>query len=360
MNTPRSIIGKLEERKQKNAFRELFDLSGYIDFFSNDYLGLSKWTSEMSGSHGSTGSRLISGNSIRSEEIENELASFFNSKAGLLFNSGYDANLGLLSSVPQKSDTVIYDQLIHASIRDGVRLCNASSFSFKHNDLEDLKAKLLRANGERYVVVESIYSMDGDAAPLKELVKVCEENNAYLIVDEAHAGGIFGPNGKGLVTANGLDDAVFAKLITFGKAYGSHGAIVLGSNDLRDYLINFARSLIYTTALPLNVQEKNLRAVHKAAELNQQNELQELINLFKSKVMKGHFEAIESDSPIQCMIIPGNQEAKALADKIINEQIAVKAILSPTVPEGKERLRFCVHSYNTHAEIEKLAQIIHG
>lgn len=358
--SPKSIFTKLEQRKENNSFRELFDLSGFIDFYSNDYLGLAKWQHKSTGAMGSTGSRLISGNSKRTEEIESELANFFSAEAGLLFNSGYDANLGLLSSVPQKGDTVIYDQFIHASIRDGLRLSNANSFSFKHNDVVDLRTKLCRAEGEKYVVVESIYSMDGDAAPLDELVEVCEENNSHLIVDEAHAAGVYGPQGAGLVTEKSLDNAIFAKLITFGKAYGSHGAIVLGSESLRDYLINFARSFIYTTAIPLHAQERIIQAVFKAQSDDQQRKLIELIEHFKSKISNGVYQLIESDSPIQCLIVSGNSETKSLADKILAENIAVKAILSPTVPEGSERIRFCLHSYNTQQEIDKLAQIIHA
>jgi 8-amino-7-oxononanoate synthase len=337
------------------------DADHLTDLFSNDYLGVAQWSSENSHSLGSTGSRLISGNRKRTEEIECSLADFYQQESGLFFNSGYDANLGFFSSVPQKRETVIYDELIHASIRDGLRLGLASSFSFRHNDINDLKDKISRAKGHVYVVVEAVYSMDGDSSPLEQLSAICESNDAYLIVDEAHSGGVFGTQGKGLVSELGLDDKVFAKIMTFGKAYGSHGAIILGSEDLRDYLINFARSLIYTTALSPHAQERINEVVMKVAEMdNEREQLKHNIQLFKSLVDGSSYQLIPSDSAIQCLVIPGNKEARALADKILKSGFAVKAILAPTVPEGRERLRFCLHSYNTDSELQELARIING
>ncbi len=188
---------KIAKREQEGTVRSLSLYEKFTDFFSNDYLGLSKieFTSQKNG--GSTGSRLISGNSVQAEQCEQFLAQFFHAEAGLVYNSGYDANLGFFGSVPQKADTVIFDEKIHASIRDGVRLSFANSFSFRHNDTADLRAKINRAIGTIYVAVESLYSMDGDMAPIGEIAKICEEKGAYLVVDEAHASGVFGMNGKG-------------------------------------------------------------------------------------------------------------------------------------------------------------------
>ena len=167
-----------------------------------------------------------------------------NADAGLIFNSGYDANLGLFSALPQRGETIIADELIHASIIDGARLSYANRYTFRHNDLQSLEDKLKQAKGNCYVVIESVYSMDGDTPPIAEILTLTEQYEANLIVDEAHAVGLYG---FGLIDQQ-FQDRVFARIVTFGKALGCHGAIVLGSNLLREYLINFARSFIYTTA----------------------------------------------------------------------------------------------------------------
>lgn len=359
MKSPKSLSEKLVQRKVENSFRELMLKGNRVDFFSNDYLGLAQVPFSSQKNFGSTGSRLISGNDEYTERLETQLANFFNQEAALLFNSGYDANLGLFSCIAQKGDTIIYDELSHASIRDGIRLSFANSFSFKHNDLNHLINRLEKSAGTVFVAIESIYSMDGDFAPLKEITALCEKYNAFLIVDEAHSGGIFGDQGKGLVAQNKLDKKVFAKLITFGKAYGSHGAVVLGSNVLRNYLINYARSFIYTTALPLHAQERIEFVVNYNSEhLEHQKKLIENINFFNSKARVLKLNFYESDSPIQSIIVEGNQAAKSLAKKILEKGFAVKAILSPTVPKGKERLRICLHSFNTKSEIESLLNLL--
>lgn len=361
MRNPSSIDNKLAQRKSENAFRTLLDLSEQMDFFSNDYLGVAKNSSASENSSGSTGSRLMSGNSRRVEHIEQQLADFFGKEAGLVFNSGYDANVGLFSSVPQKGDTIIYDYLIHASIRDGIKLSNAQAFSFEHNDINALRSKLERSGGDIFVVVESVYSMDGDIAPVAEIAALCEEYGAFLIVDEAHSGGVMGEKGDGLVSELGLNDKVFAKLMTFGKAYGYHGGLILGSQDLRDYLINFSRSFMYTTALPFASYERILEVVQHVGGLSEEREkLKNNITLFRSLLNECPYEVIESKTPIQGVVIPGNEACKKVAQGILDVGIAVKAILYPTVPKGRERLRFCIHSYNSEQEIRELVKAIHG
>src|SRR5436190_3874515 len=246
---------KIDERKEQNSFRQLsLPKGGMIDFCSNDYLGIVKndllnrqSRFEQPDHSGATGSRLLTGNYKLIEETEQFIANFHNAEAGLIFNSGYDANVGLLSSVPQRGDTILYDYLSHASIRDGIRLSFAQSFSFQHNDLNDLEERLKKATGNIFVVTESVFSMDGDLCPLKDLVTLCEKYNANLIIDEAHATGVIGKKGEGFVQTLNLESKVFARIHTFGKAIGVHGAIVLGSTSLRDYLINFARSFLYST-----------------------------------------------------------------------------------------------------------------
>lgn len=353
------IQQKLSEREANNALRTLTLNHHLIDFCSNDYLGLAKekLIHSIDGenqSYGSTGSRLISGNHTITEEVEKFLANYYDSETALLFNSGYNANLGLFSCLPLRGDTIIYDELSHASIRDGIKLSNAHSFSFKHNSVEDLIKKIAHAKGNIYVVVESIYSMDGDAAPMEQISAVCESNNAAFIVDEAHAVGTM-KNGKGLCVYKDLQNKVLARVVTFGKALGGHGAAVLCNRDLRNYLINFSRPFIYTTALPIT----NVVTIRRAHEFLQENknridELEVNISYFKSKFKQCLLPLIESDSPIQSVLVEGNDKVKNLSDKLLASKIDVRPILSPTVPKGKERLRICLHSFNTQEQIDAL------
>lgn len=348
----------LDAKSEKDAYRVLLTQEG-VDFYSNDYVGASMIPHDEGGVAGSTGSRLISGNSLRTETIEAELAGFFGADAGLIFNSGYDANLGVMSCIPQRGDTVLYDSLCHASIRDGIKLSNAKAFSFEHNNVDSLKDKFERAEGDIYVVVESLYSMDGDFAPLEKLSDFCAENGAYLIVDEAHAGGVYGEGGRGIGSTITHPYNIFARIVTYGKAYGSHGAIVLGSKDLREFLINYARSLIYTTAISPIAQERMLSITSHVAEMNHERELL-FANLiyFKNQAKKLGIEVMPSNSPIQGLIIGGNEKTNKLAEKIRKSGFLVKAILSPTVPEGLERIRICIHSFNTKEEIDGLLQAV--
>ena len=345
----------LENRKESGSYRFLSLFKGFVDFYSNDYLGLSrklKAESQKFDRLGSTGSRLISGNSIEAENCEQLLAEFFQSESALVFNSGYDANIGLFSSVPQKGDTVIYDSLIHASIRDGIRLSHAKSFSFLHNNLQDLEKKLKISEGSIFVAVESLYSMDGDVCPVDDVIALCDKYNAFLIVDEAHAVGVLGEQGKG-VTYN---KNVFARVVTFGKGYGFHGAAVLGSDDLKNYLINFARSFIYTTALPVHDYITIQKQIKNSQDGHLRNDLQEKITYFRDQLKYNWIS--DSHSPIQIIETPGVENAIKLAKKLQENNFAVKAILSPTVPEGHERIRICLHAFNSKEEIEKLAEIL--
>ncbi len=369
-NHNKYINERIGKSKSENAFRTLKHNNHLIDFCSNDYLGFAKEVAIHQINNntelvqfGATGSRLISGNYKLTEETETFLAHFYKANAALIFNSGYNANIGLFQCLPQRNDTIIYDEFIHASIRDGLRLSNAAHFSFTHNNLAALEQKLSNAKGLVYVVVESVYSMDGDFAPLTEIVAICKKYNAALIVDEAHAVGIFG-NGKGLVSELGLENDIFARIVTFGKAFGVHGAAILGSNELRDYLINFSRAFIYTTALPLH-SIVSIKNAHEflLQNLNRINTLKELITYFKTQIsnelasstkLNLKSQIINSDSPIQCIIIPGNNEVKAMADKLQQSGFDVRPILSPTVPKGQERLRICLHSFNTKEEIDSL------
>lgn len=349
------IRGKLAYRKQTNSLRSLRTESNLIDFCSNDYLGFAETLPVKAfKDQGATGSRLISGNSTQFERIENKIAAFHNAPAGLIFNSGYDANLGLFSCIADKGDTIIYDQHIHASIRDGIRLSNARSFSFEHNNIDALEKKLQQADGHILVAIESVYSMDGDEAPLEKIVAICEKHKADIILDEAHATGVIGKNGEGLAQSLNLEVKIFARVHTFGKAMGCHGAIVLGSEDLRQYLINFARSFIYTTA----ISEHSLNAIESAYDkLKESDDLIEQlshnISLFQSLLSKKlQSKLISSSSPIQCILIPENETVKKVETGLQKKGLNIRAIMHPTVEKGKERIRICIHSFNTEKEIK--------
>ena len=368
------LSSALKKRQEKNALRKLIINNSLIDFCSNDYLGfakskelldstefeLSTFNFQTSNFFGSTGSRLLAGNSAYAEELEEKIATFHNAEAGLIYNSGYDANVGLFSALGQKGDTIIYDELIHASVRDGIKLSSASAFMFRHNDILHLEERLKIAQGKVYVAVESIYSMDGDTALLKKTALNCKKYNANLIVDEAHATGITINNGRGIVQQLNLEKDIFARVHTFGKALGCHGSIVLGSDLLRNFLINFSRSFIYTTALPI----KSLVTVNQAYQLLQKSdvliqELHERINYFKNHLSENAKSyLIESDSAIQCIVISRNEKVKKLATALQKNGFDIRPILSPTVSKGKERLRICIHVFNTTKEIQGLCESI--
>ena len=354
---------KLEERRQQNALRQLRLPEGKIDFCSNDYLGIVKnnlLDPFINGNQlktGSTGSRLLAGNYALIEEVEKEIAAFHQSQTALIFNSGFDANLGVLSSVPQRGDTIIYDSLCHASIRDGIRLSVAHSFSFAHNDVDDLEKKLQHAaavaDKNIFIVSETVFSMDGDFCALQQLVALSKKYHAHLIIDEAHATGVIGERGEGLVEQLYLQDEIFCRIHTFGKACGCHGAAVLGSLQLRDYLINFARSFIYSTALP----EHDVVVVRASYQTfpsmkNERKYLQEIIAAFQSAEI--NYQKLPSSTPVQGVIVPGNDEAKILAQRLQENNLDIRPILYPTVAKGAERLRIVLHAFNTKEELQLL------
>lgn len=367
MKFPKERIDDLEKRVSNHSLRSLKNLSG-TDFSSNDYLGFAR-SRELqeniensyqatSKTIGATGSRLLTGNSSFAEEVEIGLAKFFKAEAALLFNSGYTANIGLISCITQRGDTIIYDQYCHASIRDGIKLSHAANFGFKHNNLEDLKKKLAlaclpkgTANGNIYVIVESIYSMDGDFAPLKEIEMLCQKHKAFLIVDEAHSTGIYGENGEGMCVQEGIE--CFARVHTFGKAMGAHGSCVIGSANLKEYLINFSKPFIYTTAMPLH----SLVCIDEAIKYLPQAK-EERAQLFKNiELYNAEMGGVDL-SPIKTAIVPGNLEVKAVANRLQDQGFLVFPILSPTVPVGEERIRICLHAFNTEEEVIQLSKII--
>ena len=351
MNSIRKyILQKIADRKDEGNFRSLKVIEGKVDFTSNDYLGLARdkhflamvesEVREAQALLGSTGSRLLSGNSIYAESLERQIANFHKAASALIFNSGFDANYGLLSTLPYKGDTIIYDELVHASIHDGIKASRADSVSFRHNDLSDLQAKLSTAKGLKYVVTETIFSMDGDIPPLREIAELCKVYDAGLIVDEAHATGAIGENGAGLVNQLGLE----------------HGAVILCSEDLRDFLINYCRPFIFSTALPFHSLAAIKCAYEYLPELNERRaHLTKLISVFRKTLSESSLTILSSETPVQSVIIKGNDEAKRVAALLQDAGFDVRPILSPTVARGTERIRIGLHSYNTEEEIIRLA-----
>ncbi|RIY35555.1 8-amino-7-oxononanoate synthase [Capnocytophaga canis] len=373
MRIPEHIHKKIADRKADNAFRTLKNNLFTIDFFSNDYIGFAsskaihaeveKILAEQKWQHGATGSRLLSGNHSLYEVAENEITKFHNSESALLFNSGYDANVGFFSCIPQRNDIMLYDSYIHASIRDGISLGLTKSYKFKHNDLSDLEKLLKKFSSSKqttFVATESVFSMDGDSPDLLKMTELCEQHGAFLIVDEAHALGVFGQFGCGLVQHLGLENRVFARIVTYGKALGCHGAAILSSGVVKDYLINFARSLIYTTAMPPQSVAHIVAGYRQLKKTTHIKKLQENISLFKNTLEKHkkNYSFIHSDSSIQAMIVSGNDFVKSVAEQLQNKGFGVMPILSPTIPKGEERLRICLHSFNTEEEILNLVNNI--
>ena len=368
MNFPNKLKQKLILRKNNLKLRRLQECANTkVDFYSNDYLGLAQSQLIYDKAHqyicenitqcnGATGSRLISGNSYLHEELEQKIKNTHQSAAALLFNSGFDANLGLFACIGQRHDVFLYDELVHASIHDGMRLSFAKAFAYEHNNLHELEQKLCQHSQDKdkicYVVTESVFSMDGDCPDLRQMLALCTKYNAYLIVDEAHAVGVFG---YGLVDKLGIVNDVFATIITFGKALGCHGAVILSSQQLKEYLINYARSFIYTTAMPAHALA-TIKFAYAQLHSKENEELLNLIAYFKYTYKKLALEPffIVSDSAIQSCIIPGEKRVLQCAQHLINKGYNVKAIIAPTVATKHERLRFCLHSFNSKKQIKSV------
>jgi len=383
---PQNLQQKLDARKAANALRTLSPESELIDFASNDYLGFgggnyasAKAISEKTNSlikidakykNGASGSRLLTGNHFLYGQCEKIVARFHESETALIFNSGYDANIGFFQSVPQRGDLILFDEYIHASIRDGIGMSNAQSYKWTHNDLDHLEwllEKHSKIDHAVYVVTESVFSMDGDTPDLKTLIAICKKYSARCVIDEAHATGVIGTDGQGVVQYLGIQSDFFARIVTFGKGIGAHGGAILGAADLREYLINFSRSFIYTTGLPPHSVATVMSSYTLINELTTTknsnspiHQLHQNISYFKEQLQILGLTSIfiDSDSAIHCAIIPGNNRVKKLARLIEEAGFNVKPILSPTVARGQERLRFCLHAYNSLEEIKTVLSLM--
>ncbi len=366
MDGPDFLNGRLQSLRDSGHFRELPGGRSGIDFWSNDYLGFSRLIGEPVAIPATTapGSRLISGDHPTIHALENRIAAFHGFPSALLFGSGYTANLGLLGCLLRRGDTVIYDELCHASLRDGIRLSGAAARRCRHNSLEQYDKLISQSagRGQCFVVTESRFSMDGDTAPLPELAELCVRNGAHLLVDEAHSIGIDGPRGTGLVAAYGLQDRVFACILTYGKAPGYHGAAILGSGLLRDYLVNFSRPFIFTTA-PRPHHIAGLEQVYHLLEAEQARLSQSLngvIDVYR-ELMRAHYSGLDTQTgPIQLIPIPGNEAVMQAEASLLQAGMLVKGVRAPSVPAGAERLRVCLHAFNTETEVRSLVTGLHS
>ena len=364
-------LDRLHEREQEGARRGLKPNTGLIDFCSNDYLGLAasglmeealREKVARAPLAGATGSRLLTGEHEFISRLERRIAAFHLAESALLFSSGYAANSGLLSTICRRGDVLLYDKLIHASMREGVQLSRARSFSFRHNDLEDLtecadKLSRMRTKGELsadaqvVVAVESVYSMDGDSAPLQEIAALCKRENWALVVDEAHAVGVLGKHGAGLVPDLDLEDEVFARVVTYGKAFGASGGAIIGSKTLRDWLINYCKAFIYSTALS-GVQAALIGTAYDLVEAADDRRAQ------LKKLQEG-FDQRSSQSDgypgaVRRYMVPGNAEVIALSATLAEAGIDCRPIRYPTVAKGEERLRISLHAHNSMEELATL------
>ncbi|MCY3988218.1 MAG: 8-amino-7-oxononanoate synthase [Gammaproteobacteria bacterium] len=363
----RAIREALAEREKAGLLRNLETAPGGIDFCSNDYLGLARdrrlrariaaLAAESAAPQGATGSRLISGNHPAIEALEAQLAGFYSSEAALVFSSGFAANLGLLASLGGVVKTLVCDRLLHASAIDGGRLSGAQRLIFAHNDMRDLDARLgeLKSGRTAAIVVETVYSMDGDFAPLEEIANLADQYDAAVVVDEAHANGVLGPAGRGGVVAAGLQDRVLARVVTFGKALGLQGGAVLCSKDLRDYLVNFARSFVFSTGVsPL--WAASVQTVYEMLpDLNAERaRLLDNVSFFRGRVAESAQHWLPSESWIQCLRVPGARRITRAGGILRSRGLAALPIRAPTVPAGEERIRVCLHAHNTREEIDLL------
>jgi len=366
---------ELQQIKDAGLYRQLRRVDGdqgptlmldgreVINFSSNNYLGLAnhpalaaaaKAAIDRYGS-GSGASRLISGNMTLHEELEAKLAQFKNSEAALVFNSGFQANIGLLATLAGEGDAILSDSLNHASIIDGCRLSKAKTLVYAHCDLNELEACLKRAATarRRLIVTETIFSMDGDEAPLREIVELAEKYDAMVMVDEAHGTGVFGANGAGVVAKLGLASRVLIQMGTLGKALGGFGAYVAGSRALCDLLINRCRSFIFTTSLPPAVMAMALAAIDIVqSEPQRRDALRHNCQKLKHGLSQLGYELGQSESPILPLIVGDAGRCMALSAALLIRGVFAQGIRPPTVPVGTSRLRITSMATHSEAQIE--------
>ena len=346
-------LSELEAREQRRALAEIHG----TNLCSNDYLELS-WHPALKESVeravrdaarvGGTGSRLLSGHAAIWEQLEEEFAQFAGTEAALYFGSGYLANLGLLTALLKKDDLVLSDALNHASLIDGMRLSGARKIIYPHLDLNALEAGLrqhARERGRKLIVTESVFSMEGDVAPVTKILEIAERHGAGVIVDEAHATGVQGPAGRGIAVREEIAQHLAAAVHTCGKALASAGAFVCGSAALKEHLINHARTFIFSTAMPPYMAEQIRAAMGLARTMDREREgLMAKARRLASGLRSGGWDTGRSETQIVPLIIGENEQALEAAEHLQSKGFAVRAVRPPTVPPGSARLRFSLTS----------------
>ena len=341
-----------------------------LDFSSNDYLGLADSPRLRAAvaaalargvAVGSGGSRLLRGNDAEHEALEAEAAAFFGSESALFFSSGFAANAALLSTLPQRGDLVVHDALVHASAHEGMRLGRATAVSAAHNDADAFDAVIARwrrdgGAGRPWIAIESLYSMDGDRAPLADLLAVAERHDAMLLIDEAHATGVFGERGRGLAAdLEGRGDVV--TLRTCGKAMGCEGALLCGPRTVRDFLVNRGRGFIFSTAPSPLMASAVREALHILAdEPARRDRLAALVATAEAALAP--YGVTPTGSQILPLLVGEDAPAMALAAGVQEAGFDVRGIRPPTVPAGTARLRISITLNVGEAEIAALAETI--
>ena len=370
------IHRELEALKDAGLYRSLRRVNGeqgptlmvegreVLNFCSNNYLGLANHPALRAAAKeaidrygcGSGASRLISGNMELNEQLEERIAGLKGTETALVFNSGYQANTGLLSCLAGEGDTILSDALNHASIIDGCRLTRAQVVVYPHCDVNRLEDELRKgaAGSKKLIVTETIFSMDGDEAPLAEIVELAERYNANVMVDEAHATGVFGPNGAGIVAKLGLGERVLVQMGTLGKALGSFGAYVAGSRALRELMINRCRTFIFTTSLPPSVLATSIAAVDLLEKEPQRRlGLWHNCRALREGLKKAGFTLGKSQSQIQPVMIGDARKCMALSTRLFEEGVFCQGIRPPTVPAGTSRLRVTVMATHSHEHLHR-------
>ncbi len=340
-----------------------------LNFSSNDYLDLAHHPAVIAAAHvalaqhggGATASRLVAGTLSIHEELEKRLATFKRYPAALLFGSGYLTNAGVIPVLVGREDTVYTDRLVHASVIDAITLSRARLVRFHHNDVQHLSDVMAKdgSGGRKLIVTESLFSMNGDLAPLPELAALSEKHGAMLMVDEAHATGVFGPDGRGLICRHGLESIVNVSMGTLSKALGGYGGFVACSNELKELLVNRSRAFIYTTAPPPSVVGAALGAldvIEKNPGLGEQ--LLQRAGLFRGYLSAAGLDTMKSESQIIPILVGDNAKALSLAKRLREQGILIVAIRPPTVPEGTARLRLSITLAHTEEDLKYAAGAI--
>ncbi|MBP1157516.1 MULTISPECIES: 8-amino-7-oxononanoate synthase [unclassified Paenibacillus] len=358
---------ELESLKERAQFRSLVeselqeqgwllrDGQRMLNLASNDYLGLQQRSGIADARMGATASRLIVGNDPVYRQFEEEFARFKGTESCLLFSSGYMANVGAIPALIGRHDIVFSDRLNHASIVDGIVLSRAEHLRYRHRDLRHLESLLCKADpgSKKLIVTDSIFSMDGSIAPLEELVELKDRYGAMLMVDEAHSGGLYGEQGQGLVHELGLTERVEIQMGTFSKAYGGYGAYIAGDEVLKQYLVNKARSLIYTTALPPAVIDSVRRSWLQVREEDwRRKELSRKSAWFRDALQRRGFDTGESECHIIPLLLGSNEQTVHFSEKLQQAGIAAVAIRPPTVPEGTGRIRFTLMATHRDEDLQ--------